>query len=427
MKTKFFATAALALFCAFGASAQDSKPQYKWYGFIRNYYAFDTRESVALTEDFFYYVPKDIALNSVGEDINANANFKFAALTSRLGLDVTGYQVGNWNMSAKIEADFYNGLSATSNDPVTKSSLTGTALFRLRQAFVTVKNGNFTVKAGQAWHPMAADMPDVFSLNTGAPFGPFSRTPLVSLDYKINTELTLTAATMWQQQYTSNGPYGSSANYIRNGGAEGYLGITYTHNGLLWRLGGDVLSITPRLVNNGGVKVNEHITTFSPFFYIQYKSGNFSVKAKTIYAQAGEHMNLNGGYAVTSDSKLNGEWNYTPTVNSSSWVSLQYVNKNWQYILFGGYAKNFGTKEQVLDAGHVYFSKNSFSNLNSMWRLTPTVIYNLGKLALGLEYELTSVQYGDKNLGFNTTNCLYDKGIHNVNNHRVQTLVKFTF
>ena len=41
------------------AGAQESKPQLKWYGFIRNYYTFDTRESVAGTEDFFYYLPKD--------------------------------------------------------------------------------------------------------------------------------------------------------------------------------------------------------------------------------------------------------------------------------------------------------------------------------------------------------------------------------
>lgn len=41
------------------AMAQESKPQLKWYGFIRNYAAVDTRESVAGTEDFFYYLPKD--------------------------------------------------------------------------------------------------------------------------------------------------------------------------------------------------------------------------------------------------------------------------------------------------------------------------------------------------------------------------------
>jgi hypothetical protein len=62
-----------------------------------------------------------------------------------------------------------------------------------------------------------------------------------------------------------------------------------------------------------------------------------------------------------------------------------------------------------------------------MFRVTPTVIYNLGKVAFGLEYELTSVQYGDKALGMNLEKGLYDQGLHWVTNHRVQGLVKYTF
>lgn len=427
MRKKVFTIAALAILCTFGAFAQDAKPQFKWYGFIRNYYAFDTRESTALTEDFFYYVPKDISENAFGEDINANPNFKFAALTSRLGLDVTGYEYKGWKMGAKIETDFYSGLSATSNDPLTKSSLTGAAVLRLRQAFLTVSNDTWTLKAGQAWHPMAADLPDVFSLNTGAPFGPFSRTPLISVDAKASENVSFTLASIWQQQYTSAGPYGASANYIRNGGGEFYFGVNYTTGDFLFRGGLNVLSISPRTINDLKKKVNEHITTVTPFIYAQYKYGKFSAKFKTVYAQAGEHVNLNGGYAVTADTDLNGDWKYTPTRNSSSWMSLMYSDNGWQYILFGGYVKNFGTAEAVKDAAHLYFSKNSFNNFNSMWRLTPTIIKSFGKFAIGLEYELTSVCYGDMSKGFNAEKCLYDKGLHNVVNHRIQSMLKFTF
>lgn len=96
---------------------------------------------------------------------------------------------------AKIETDFYNGLSGVS----------GTAVLRLRQAYVTVGRNDWLVTAGQAWHPMAADMPDVFSLNTGAPFGPFSRTPQVKLDYRLNDAFSLTGSAIWQMQYNSTG------------------------------------------------------------------------------------------------------------------------------------------------------------------------------------------------------------------------------
>lgn len=417
------------------AGAQNSKVEIRPYGFIRNFFAFDTRESIAGTEDLFYYVPKDVALTPDGDDINANANFKFAALTSRLGFDVVGYEYNGWKMAAKIEADFYNGLSSTSSDPLTKSSLTGTANFRLRQAFVTVANDKWAFKAGQAWHPMAADMPDVFSLNTGAPFGPFSRTPLVSAEYNFTPAFSTTLATIWQQQYTSTGPFGASANYIRNGGCEWYLGLNFKADDLLVRVGADALWITPRTAfEDAGkmYKVDEHIMTMMGYIYAQYKVGGFTAKLKTTLAQAGEHVCLNGGYGVHDLKEDGSGLEYTPTLNSSSWISLQYKLGNWQYILFGGYVKNFGTCDNLAPSAlgkpvGFYFSKNSYDNMNAMWRLTPTLIRNFGKLALGIEYELTTVTYGDKSLGMNLEKGLYDQGLHNVSNHRIQTLVKFTF
>ncbi|MDD7531915.1 MAG: hypothetical protein PUK15_04090, partial [Bacteroidales bacterium] len=77
------------------------------HGFIRNYFAFDTRQSVSGTGDLFYYVPKDVAMNEDGtEDLNAQSQFRFLALTSRLWVDVNGYRIANTDIGAKIEADF---------------------------------------------------------------------------------------------------------------------------------------------------------------------------------------------------------------------------------------------------------------------------------------------------------------------------------
>ena len=131
---------AIALLAAtLSAAAQETAPKFKWYGFIRNYAVADTRESIYGTEDFFYYVPKDIKMVN-GTDLNAQKTFAFAAITSRIGLDVTGYEVSGWNVGAKLEADFYAGVSG----------VTGTALLRLRQAYVTLSKGGFSAKIGQA-------------------------------------------------------------------------------------------------------------------------------------------------------------------------------------------------------------------------------------------------------------------------------------
>lgn len=411
MSKKFILAIAL-LAASLNAGAQDA--QFKWYGFIRNYAVADSRESVYGTEDFFYYLPKDHNVVD-GQDLNSQRTFAFAAITSRLGLDVTGYQIEGWKVGAKLEADFYAGVSG----------VTGTALFRLRQAFLTMNKNAFTLKVGQAWHPMAADMPHVFALNTGAPFGPFSRTPQATVDLKLSNELTLTASALWQMQYTSAGPGGASADYIKYAGTpEVYLGLGYKANGFAAKAGVDVLSIKPRH-DDGHQKVSDRITTVSPFLYAEYSKGLFSVKAKTIFAQAGEHMNLNGGYGITSVT-ADGSYEYAPTRNSSSWVSFSY-GKKAQFVLFGGYVRNFGTAKELIssDKNHLFFSKNSFSNMNRMFRVSPEFIYNLGKVAFGLEYELTGVQYGT--FGTNDVRGLATENLHWIRNHRLQLMVKYTF
>mgnify|MGYP002626416119 CR=1 FL=1 len=419
MKKIFTAIVFAALgVCAF---AQESKSGIEVHGFIRNYYAFDTREMKALTEDFFSYVPLDVKEASNGDDVNGYLNSRFGALTSRLWVEVKGYEVEGWKVGARVEGDFYNGLG--------DDKVTGTANFRLRQAFMTMTKNDWTIKAGQSWHPMAADMPDVFSLNTGAPFGPFSRTPLFQGDYKITDDISLTAAAIWQMQYTSTGPDGKSAKYLKwSNVPELYVGANYKADGLLLRAGLNVLSIKPVISDAAGFRT-DRITTLIPFFYAQYAKDLFSVKFKTVFAEAGDHLNLNGGYGVCN-VLTDGNREYTPTRNSSSWLSLVY-GKKVQGILFAGYVKNFGTKEALAGAAGVptgfWFSGNSFDIFNSMYRLTPTVIYNLGKVAFGLEYELTSVQYGDKSKGMNLDKGLYDQGLHWVTNHRVQGMLKYTF
>ena len=120
---------------------------FKLYGFIRNYFIYDSRESKSGTSDLFYYLPLDKKMNEDGSlDLNQHSSFRFVALTSRAGLDVTGYQIGNVHFGAKFEADFYAGLSSVNKDSypnVSKffpgnTSISGTAQMRLRQAYATV-------------------------------------------------------------------------------------------------------------------------------------------------------------------------------------------------------------------------------------------------------------------------------------------------
>ena len=86
-------------------------------------------------------MPKDQKLNAAGEDANAISSFRFAALTSRLGLDVTGYEVGGYKIGAKIETDFYSGVSGVTGTSVQPSrfSISSIAYTPFRPQSVSMK------------------------------------------------------------------------------------------------------------------------------------------------------------------------------------------------------------------------------------------------------------------------------------------------
>ena len=419
---------------------------FKFYGFIRNYFIYDSRESVSGTGDLFYYLPKDENIQD-GIDINDTPSFRFLALTSRLGVDVSGYYIGNVHFGAKFEGDFYSGLSNSSNANASvyfpgNSKISGTATARLRQAYATITwkdlplgkddKASVGLKIGQAWHPMAADHPHLFSLEVGAPFGPFSRTPLVQMDANLGSNWVLSAAAIWQMQYQSTGPVGGSALYMKYGMTpEMYAALAYKTNGFLLRAGVDVVSIKPRVlgeVDGKVVKVSDRKTSVLGYLYTQYTYKKFAVKAKTTFGEGGEHMNLMSGYAKIGENP-DGSWNYASMRNSSSWLSMSY-GKKWQGVLFLGYVKNLGLAKAAsgpLAKGDVYFCGNGFSNINQMYRINPQVIYNIGKLNVGLEYQWTSVQYGKYDDGKLNAHALADKDLHWIGNHRVNMMVKYNF
>ena len=443
------------------------KQHFKLYGFIRNYFAYDSRECISGTADLYNYQPRDEQWNMTEaeaaasgvarQDLNAVSTFRFLSLTTRVGVDIVGYKWRGTEFGGKIEADFYAGLSTKG---VGTHSLSGVAQLRMRQAYLTIgwdslrmNNKDYArvdLLLGQAWHPMAADLSDVIALNSGAPFGPFSRTPQVKMDARLGKYFTLTAAGLWQMQYNSIGPDGQSAEYIAYAKTpEAYLGMSFHDQGWLVRAGVDVLSICPR--HRGEVAdpksgdtvqviVKDRITTASPFVYVQYKKGELSFKAKSIFAEAGEHMNLNGGYGVSKEN-ADGSREYTPMRNSSSWISIVYGGKvgaqedkhlqKLQGILFAGYIYNFGTKSPLATdaSGKLIglYNNPRGGNIRQMYRVSPTIVYTIGKFQLGCEYEITSVQYGDLAQGLNINNGIADKGLHWVTNHRVQLMTKYNF
>ncbi len=440
MKKRYYTLllAALASFVGGVASAQEEDPaQFRLYGFIRNYMVFDTHEVNAGTQDLYFYMPKDRRPDESGRDLAEVPTFRMLALTTRLGLNVSGYRIGELKVNGAVEADFYcmNGSVAT---------------FRMRQAYIgllwdNLELGDLLVNVGQTWHPMAADMPHMTNLETGAPFNPFNRSPQIMAHWTVG-KFTWTGGILYPMQYLPTGPNGKSADYNKYGLIpEVYLGVALKSGGFLGKVGVDFFSIKPRwnapVITQASVDGDERILKYdventkqlqtrlyaiSPFVYLQFTKGKFQLKAKSVLAQAGEHMNLLSGYAATFD------WNrrqltYTPMQDLASFVSFQYGRK-WQFMCMAGYMQRLGTTKAIFahdnaEVASLWLNTSADPSIQQAFRATPTIAYNLGKLTFSLEYNCTGAFFGE---GPYNRGGLYGSG-HWVLNHRVEQMVKFNF
>ena len=159
-------------------------------------------------------------------------------------------------------------------------------------------------------------------------------------------------------------------------------------------------------------------------------------------------MNMLGGYGISKKFTAAGEdghYEYTPTLTTSSWASFSY-GKKYKASLFLGYARNLGTVGDLLeiedgsglvDSSQNYLAKNTYSNLNATYRVSPTISWNFGPVTLALEYSYSAAQYGEYKSytaadGTKYSQCvglngLASEGKHWVGNHRIQVMSKFTF
>ena len=413
-------------------SAQDTaRVRIKPYGFIRNYYTFDSRRTYTVVGGEYNMIPYDIDTVD-GVDRNDVPQGQLQALTSRFGVAVTGPRLCGWDLSGKLEGDF--GGFGTNN-----------TVLRLRLAYLTMRSEvgsrRSELVVGQDWHPLSGDiMPDVLGMAAGAPFRPHSRTPQVRATM-YSGALGVTAALLWQLQYMNNGPvWDKSLNDYVSGASidfahraiwpEAFIGANLKTGELYMQLGVDAQIIRPRThAVVGGVtkKVDETVSSLTPTLYAQYIGNIFSVKFRTLLAQNTSHLNQLVGYAVTGVN-ADGSWSYSPMNATISYLNIA-VGNRYRGNLFLGYMKNLGSWENLYDFGtgdyRIYMKGGEeFTHLNSVWRIAPSFSYNVKAFNLGLEYEVTACTYGELN---EKGAVLLDNSLRSVVNHRICAMVKYNF
>lgn len=401
-------------------SAQEAA-SYKLYGFIRSDYTLDSRKILSSNQDVFSLYPMYRDLNAQGEDLNATPSTSFTNITTRFGFNfsIPTDFLGSKKASGKIETDFSGTPSYTN--------------LRLRQAYTQLNWEHASLLVGQTWHPMFTfgANPLVISLNSGALFQPFNRSPQIRYDYLVKN-IKLSAAAIYEMQYNSYGPDAaafttntSAYTYQRNALLpEVYLSIESKSEHLLIGLGGEYKSIMPvRYFTDGtGVKrLNTNVLrTPAAMVYGSYTSGKFTVIAKSILGQNLTNLNFIGGYAITPDNK------YIPYNNVSSFVQLNYGVKH-QVGLFGGYTKNLGPSED-LAAGSTFYGlgvdkANTASEriISDIYRLAPTYSYNYKNWKLGVEFEYTNAGWGTRS----ATGRINET--ERISNNRLYAILQYTF
>ena len=413
--------------------AQDKVVKAEIYGFIRNYFTYDSRNCVQSNEGLFNMLPNDIKPGATpGEDLNAIPSVRFLSMTTRFGLNVSGPEIWGAKSTAKIESDFCGASSGTAFN------------LRIRQAYAKLAWEKSDLLVGQAWHPMSGDlMPEVFSLATGAPFNPFNRSPQVRYNYSPIKALTFTASALYQYQYGSVGLDGKTSNtYSRNALVpELFVGMTAKGKHLSGGFGVNASTIAPRVaIDSLKTRVDERCTSLSAMVFGSLKVDDLTVRAKATYGQNTSHMQQPTGYGVVSEA-TDGTYAYESMQLGSAWITMMY-GKKLRYGFFAGWMKNFGSagnafvdnrvvktdaegnKTYLVDGakkdGYAFVTRNN-TGLDQAYRFSPIVTYKEKNMTIGLEYEHTAAAYGTYQPNGTVTDT------HWVANNRVCVMVKYDF
>jgi len=356
-----------------------NKPTLSWSGFVKAEGMFDTRQIVEAREGYLLLYPRNIVLDKDGNDINAHASFNQYAMTARITLKVAGPEVLGAKASALIEGDFTGASNLELNG------------FRLRHAYVKLQWNHTSLLAGQYWH--ATNIPEMIpymlSLNTGAPFHPFSRQPQIRFDAN-RGKLKAVVALSAQRDYQSFGPIGNSTTYMRNSVIPNLSSqIQYNSEKVFAGVGIDYKRLTPRIVTDSLYATSAAVNCISYTGFVMVKTKPLIVKMQWIYGQGQNDNLLMGGYGVRHTELSTNRQEYTPLNYLSGWINLQTTGNRWQGSLFAGYTKGFGSNDAI--TGAVYARD---ADIAYVYRLSPMLSYINGKLLLATEVEFTTAAYG---------------------------------
>ena len=407
----------LLLLLPLAAISQEIKKEnpVTFYGFVRNDFYLDTYKGINAFQDVFYLFPNYIGTDANGRDINDQTSANLVSIVTRGGVNIVGPEIFGAKTTGCIEVDFAG-----------KPEI---FLVRLRKAYTLFTWTKTKLLVGQTWHPFFSNdaFPRIGALNTGSPFQPFNRSPQVRFDYKAGA-FTLSATGLYQQQYVSVGPIGSSNTYKRDAVVpETVLSFEYSKKSLTLGAGVDFNRIKPRVTTTGSdgtVYVSDEcLNSTSWMAYGKYAPGKLMMLLKGYYGQNMAHLTMIGGYGVATFDPQTGKETYTNINSYSALFNITYGTK-WKPGLLIGYLENLGSSDPLVNKGIKADVWGCGTNIMNMSRVSPSISYSVPKFLLTAEYERTIAAYGVGE--FNFKNGLYADH-HSVTNNGIRLIMTYFF
>lgn len=394
----------------------EDKVTYKFGGMIDLHMFFDSYSSVEYRDGDLYFFPLAPDVNSVGVDENYNSRLRANALSSRLTFSVGNVKISDKaKLSAYIETDFLGASSDYMQH------------FRIRHAYAKVDWERSSLLMGQSWHlTMVTEMiPNIMSIG-GFPFLAICRNPMVQYSYKLKDNIIVDGAAMMHLAMKSVGPGDAQSQaIIPDLQARIKLGDT---NNIFGGLMVGAKFLKPRQYTDEGYKISSLVPSMmvTGFFKATYRKHTFRVNA--MYGGNLSQFTMLGGYGKVASDDASGDYGYSNIRSLSSFADYQFLKDKWEFGLFGGYQRSFGSAE-ALDMsqdsdGNYLYGFYQFCDVKYISRIAPRIVYHVApKFFVGIEYSLTNALWGESfDEYYKPVDC------YNISrNHRIETVARFMF
>ncbi len=373
--------------CSFLSAQEEEKSKWgiKFSGFINTDYFYDSRQVVCARCGHFLLWPAPEKLDPDGVDINARGSFNFLSIRTRARATISGPDILGAKTLGVLEGSFFGHSNLDLNE------------FRLRHAFVKLNWENTEVLMGQYWNPMFIPecFPAVLSFNTGAPFGPFARNPQIRVSHKLGA-IKLSAVAYSHADFVSAAGIPALRNSMT---PEIHLHAQYqkapTANsaGILLGGGAGFKRLVPIIETEQGYHTAEGVGSFLTELYGKLTLKKLTIKAEGVLGQNNYDLLMISSFGITSVDPVSGRMTYAPTSSYSVWTEIHSNNPKWRPGFFAGYTKNLGAGQDISAGGIV----GNRGNIDFIYRISPRLIYNVGKMRFGLELEYTVAAFGTIN------------------------------